>query len=137
MRRMRSLRVTTSVWPSPTLVPWPMPQTLIRQVVRFSGMLRETSAVPSFLVSSAPTQRAVSANSLRTVGWTNSAAPGSPACAIISAEDLNSVIAAPGANAASAIGALGAPYVVSILSLRAKPKPPMRPMPPMPTPKSW
>ena len=33
--------------PWPTRVPWPMPQTLIRQVVRFSGMSSATSAVPS------------------------------------------------------------------------------------------
>ena len=54
--------------PWPTRVPWPMPQTLIRQVVRFSGMSSETSAVPSAAVVSLPTQRAVSANFVRSVG---------------------------------------------------------------------
>ena len=67
---MRSLRVTTSVKPWPTFVPWPMPQTLIRQVVRFSGMSIATSAVPSLSVVNAPTQRAVSANLVRTAGST-------------------------------------------------------------------
>ncbi len=38
------------------------------QVVRFSGMVRETSAVPSSFVSRRPTQKAVSANALRMVG---------------------------------------------------------------------
>ena len=70
-RTIRSLRVMTSVWPWPTLVPWPMPQTLIRQVVRFSGMSRATSAVPLLSVVRLPTQRAVSANLVRSVGWTS------------------------------------------------------------------
>ena len=56
-----SLRVTTSASPSPTLVPCPIPQTLTFQVVRFSGILSETSASPLSFVSSAPTHRAVSA----------------------------------------------------------------------------
>ena len=44
--------------------PLPMPQTLIRQVVRFSGMFSDTSAMPSLSVISEPTHKAVSAKLL-------------------------------------------------------------------------
>ena len=42
----------TSASPWPTLVPWPMAQTLIFQAVRFSGMVSETSAMPFLSVVS-------------------------------------------------------------------------------------
>ena len=58
----------TSVSPEPTLVPCPMPQTLIFQVVRFSGISNSTSAIPAASVCRLATQSAVSANFERTVG---------------------------------------------------------------------
>ena len=61
--------MTVSVSPSPTSVPAPIPQARIFQVVRFSGMVRPTSATPSWLVVRVGAQRAVSAKDFRTWGW--------------------------------------------------------------------
>ena len=67
---MRFLVVTTSAAPSPTRVPAPIAQTRAFQVVRFSGIFNSTCASPSLSVARQPTQSAVSANSVRTVGST-------------------------------------------------------------------
>ena len=66
--------VTISASPSPTSVPAPIAQARIFQVVRFSGMVRLTSATPSRLVVSAGAQSAVSAKDFRTWGWIASGA---------------------------------------------------------------
>ena len=95
--------------PSPTRVPCPMPQTRIFQVVRFSGMSSDTCAVPSSLVSSEPTHRAVSANLVRTVGCTKGTVPAAPPSADLDVRrsvHLTPPSAAAAAMTPSAIAAL-------------------------------
>ena len=62
--------MTTSASPWPTLVPWPSAHALTFQPVRFSGMVRDTSANPCLSVVSEAVQKAVSAKFLRTAGST-------------------------------------------------------------------
>ena len=68
-RTMRFLRVTTSADASPTRVPWPMPQTRIFQAVRFSRHVElDFGRCRPCRFRATATQKAVSANSLRTRG---------------------------------------------------------------------
>ena len=60
--------VTISVSDWPTLVPGPMVQLLTFQVVRLSGRVNSTTAVPSAAVVSAAAQKAVSAKLVRIDG---------------------------------------------------------------------
>src|SRR5689334_17287986 len=65
-RTSRSLEVVTSVVPSPTCAVSDQPRTVARHVVRLSGQVTVTVALPFASVSTSGDQKAVSAKWLRT-----------------------------------------------------------------------
>ncbi len=131
--RSGSCVVTTSASPWPTLVPWPMPQTLICQVVRFSGMLSETSAVPSLAVVSAADPE----GGVGELACGRSAGPAAAAAGRRAARPslpFAAVAASPPSAIGAAIGAVGHGRRIAAIAPRHRHRamPPSTPPPPMP-----
>ena len=103
--------ISDSDWP--TLVPGPIAQVLTFQVVRLSGRVNSTSAVPSAPVVTAAAQKAVSAKLVRMTGWTGGRSLSGAAVILNSASCKPTPaapwgFAAPGIGAGAAIGAMAA-----------------------------
>ncbi len=87
-----------------------MAHAFTRHVVRFSGMSNSTSTIPLLSVVSDPAQKAVSANSVRTVGSATAASPPPPPESS-SAKNESTALSASAPGAGAAMGASAAAII--------------------------